>query len=140
MTVQKQKNISDDEVNVDEENDRQRERQLEGLRNEIVQWKKLLTDSKEPKNSGGNDSIENIFKDYEKILSAEQLQYIRSAVDYEKWLTESNEFRKQIAYYLSKRQCIDVLRADFEEDVQARIEAVAIKDYVDNFDVNQFPL
>lgn len=140
MTVQKQKNISDDEVNVDEENDRQRERQLEGLRNEIVQWKKLLTDSKEPKNSGGNDSIENIFKDYEKILSAEQLQYIRSAVDYEKWLTESNEFRKQIAYYLSKRQFIEVLRADFEEDVQARIEAVAIKDYVDNFDVNQFPL
>lgn len=138
----KTKNIPDDEIDVDEENDRQKERQLEGLRNEIVQWKKLLTDSKEPKSGdgSGNDSLQNIFKDYEKVLSAEQLQYIRSAVDYEKWLAESNEFRKQIAYYLSKRQLIDILRADFEEDAKVRIEAVATTDYVNHFDVNQYPL
>lgn len=130
--------ISDDDIDVDEENDRQRH--LEGLRKEIVQWKKLLTDSKEQKSEGASDSVQNIFKDFEKILTGEQLQYIRSAVDYKKWLAESNEFRKQIAYYLSKRQYIDILRADFEEDVLARTEAVATRDYADNFGVNQYPV
>lgn len=136
---------------MNEENENRKERHLECLRSEIVQWKKLLNDSNETigsstssggngSSSTGNDTIQNIFKDYEKILTGEQLQYIRSAVDYKKWLAESNEFRKHIAYYTSKRKYNNMLCTDYEENALNRIEAVATSDYVDNFVLNHYPL
>lgn len=144
----------DDEADVDEENDKRKEKYLENLRNEIVEWKKLLTESRElgvSSGSGssgsscgsigsGNDLSQDILKDYEKILSAEQLQYVRSAVDYNKWLSESNEFRKRIAYYLAKRKYNNMLATDFDEEVLSRIEAVAARDYAENFAFHHLPL
>lgn len=135
------KSISDDEIDLDEENEHRKEEHLESLRNEIVQWKKLLTDSKEMSSAaGGHDMLEDIHKEFEKILTAEQGQYIRSAVDYKKWLTESSEFRQQIAYYLSKRKHSNAVRVDFEDDALARIEAVATADFVNNFALHHYPL
>lgn len=132
--------ISDDEVDLDEENENRKEEHLESLRNEIVQWKKLLTDSKELSSADGHEMLEDFHKEYEKILTAEQGQYIRSAVDYKKWLAESSEFRKQIAYYLSKRKHSNAVHADFEDDALARIDAVATADFVNNFALHHYPL
>lgn len=112
---------------------------MESLKNEIRQWKKLLDESKAPP-TFSNNFCENISSEYEKILTDEQLQYIRSAVDYNKWLTESNEFRKKFTYFMSKRKLCSMLNTDFEKDVMARIEAVATSEYVDNFALNCIPL
>lgn len=146
--------FSDDEADVDEESDKRKEKYLENLRNEIIEWKKLLTESRELGGSNGsggsggssssigceNDLSQDVLKDYERILSAEQLQYVRSAVDYNKWLSESNEFRKRIAYYLAKRKYSNMLATDFEEEVLSRIEAVAARDYAENFALHHLPL
>lgn len=114
---------------------------FESLRQEIRQWKKLLDESKVPKNAGAdNDLIQNIATDYEKYLTADQLQYVRSAVDYKKWLHESTEFRKHVAYYLSMRKYNNMLRADFEQDVRAQVEAVAADEFMEHFALNQCPL
>lgn len=130
--------VTDDEVDADEEHNERKGKHLESLRKEISEWKKLVASTPELSGSRTTESVQDIFKNFERILTEEQLHYIRSAVDYNKWLTESNEFRKRIAYYLEKRK-YNSMSNDAEEDILNRIEAAATTDFVDHFAFSHLP-